>query len=407
MKRALIFLTAFMVITAGACTKTTVATVTSDDSENVSSTVPSPANEDGTADTDSMDSSLDLGSLFVPNMSGTSNNTQLPAGIEFSYPDELKLTDTEKDVNMILFNCGGTYMVCYENSFGYIRLYSSVPDGYELEDGEFALITADIKKAYGGVAGYMGNPYIKKIKNFQMVNFEELVDTGKILDYKSDEYLFNGARYLRSDDGTLYCIAKAPFDDFRIYKNEVFQTTFSTSLEVENATGYKVLKDPGVSLEESMNSRFYVINMEGTYYSYCDYEGMNKWTPILNEDFGNEPDNFTLDPGQTAIIRTRVVIVNGGEGGYVNVPMFCHPYEDFEIVSFDELSVSMYAKHWQESKPLVGELRRFSDNKGEYIIFRLDDGYHVYFEEYAQGNAHSLIGVYKTFEEVDELLGIN
>jgi hypothetical protein len=67
----------------------------------------------------------------------------------------------------------------------------------------------------------------------------------------------------------------------------------------------------------------------------------------------------------------------------------------------------MYAKHWQESKPLVGELRRFSDNKGEYIIFRLDDGYHVYFEEYAQGNAHSLIGVYKTFEEVDELLGIN
>ena len=161
--------------------------------------------------------------------------------------DELVFDNQESNVRIILFRCNKAFIAYKENEKKWIGLYTK-PKDIHLEDGEFADITADVEKVYGGIVGFTGELYLTKIKSSQTVAFEELVNRGDIADYDPMQYRFGGARVIRTKKG-LYCVGSV-YGKYQLYKDGKILGTYNTALEVENATGLHVLKDPSVKQEQ-------------------------------------------------------------------------------------------------------------------------------------------------------------
>lgn len=316
-------------------------------------------------------------------------------------PDELVFDNQESDVRILLFRCNKTFIAYKENEKKWIGLYTP-PKDIHLEDGEFADITADVEKVYGGIVGFSGELYLSKIKSSHAVSFEELVNRGEIADYDPVQYRFGGARVIRTKKG-LYCVGST-HGKYQLYKDGKILGIYNTALEVENATGLHVLKDPSVKLEQVYKKNFYVFRIGKTYFAYSNHGNFNNWTPMLNKDFGNKLDYFTLNDGETATFESQAIKVNGGKKNYVNAPMFVDSIYKYRTVSYHAMTMNLHTKNWEESVPQENaEIRRYQGKTGLYLIVYLDKKYWVYREDFTDGKQH-LIGKYNTVSKVNEVL---
>lgn len=318
-----------------------------------------------------------------------------------SMDDELTFGDQESDARIILFRCNKAYIAYKENEKKWISLYVK-PKDINLEDGGFADITADVEKAYGGIVGFTGELYLSKIKSSQAVSFEELVNKGEIADYDPAQYRFSGARVIRTKKG-LFCVGSA-YGKYQLYKDGKILGIYNSALEVENVTGLHILKDPSVQLEQVYKKYFYVFRIGKIYYAYSRHGDFNNWTPMLNKDFGNKLDYFTLNDGETATFESHVIRVNGGKKNYVNAPMFVDSIYKFGTVSYHAMTLNLHTQNWEESVPQKNaEIRRHQGKTGIYLIVYLNKKYWVYRDDFADGKQH-LIGKYNTVSKVNEVL---
>jgi hypothetical protein len=316
--------------------------------------------------------------------------------------DELSYGDVEKNVNMILFRNGKHYFAYTEDN-KWIGIDHVDTSAVDLDDGGIASVNVDFVRLYGGIVGHEGTPSITAIRDPQAISFDELVGSSKIADYDPEKYIFFGPRLIKTKNAT-YCVTRYKYGDYRLYKDGQFLGSYKTSLEFEHATGFNTLKDPNVKLEQTGKLTYYVICIEGTYYAYSRYEGFHKWTPILNRDFGNKPDGFTLKEGEVAKLSTRAIKVNGGKGNYANTPMFNTPVSDFKKLSYDVLLQDFHPKHWHETDPQNdAELWQHQDNGDEYLIFKLKGKYWVFHEKIAE-KTRGLVGKYNSISKVDKAI---
>lgn len=314
--------------------------------------------------------------------------------------DELSYGAVEKNVNMILLRNGKHYFAYMENE-KWIGIDYIDTSAVHLEDGGSASVNVDFVRLYGGIVGHKGTPSIMAIRDPQAVSFDELIGSGKIADYDPEKYIFFGPRLIRAK-GVTYCITRYRYGDYRLYKNGEFLGSYKTTLEFEHATGLNTLKDPNAKLEQTGKLTYYVIRLGGTYYAYSRYEGFHKWTPILNRNFGNKPDGFTLDEGEIAKFSARAIKVNGGKGNYANTPMFNTPVSDFKKLSYDVLVQDLHPKHWHETDPQNdADLWQYQDNNILYLIFNQKGKYWV-FRENIDEKTRGLVGKYNSFSKVDK-----
>ncbi|MCR5409910.1 MAG: hypothetical protein K6E90_02900 [Lachnospiraceae bacterium] len=79
----------------------------------------------------------------------------------------------------------------------------------ELENGQIAKVTADIKINEGGVAGYTGNYFITDLKDQTVMSYEEVTDDLSISEAAAEEEMSYGNKllqYRQNDD--LYFIVQ-------------------------------------------------------------------------------------------------------------------------------------------------------------------------------------------------------
>lgn len=326
------------------------------------------------------------------------------------YPDKL-YSYNESDAELVIFRAGDLYLTYSRDKNYWVRLIGDVPDRMMLGDGRFELISADIKRYSGGIAGFMGNPEIVKLNAYEPMTLEQAVTFCGLKDY-DPELIWSGEPLVCGD--YLFCVN-------RVYHDGALVGEFATQIEAEAAMGLREIPDDSVEMERLGDYCLYVFRCGDQYLSYCPHIDMNScWTPYINSEFGNEPENFTLEDGEAAYtMHAEIIKLNGGDAGYVNVPMVMN-IGDVEKVGYDILSDRM-PPYWgafrsgraEDTAENSVDRAEFSDTcnamfdrdvSGTWLIFYIDGKYRVYLDDLDEKKP---VGIYDTQKEVNALFGKN
>ncbi len=320
--------------------------------------------------------------------------------IHFDYPDQLVNTDGGS-ASMTIYKCGACFYACDDGQQVWSALYSAP---LEMDEGEFIHVDAEYELVYGGVAGYMGSKHVKKVSNEKELTLNEVADLRIIPLYDKDESTFAGLRLIIKD-GKNYLMCRDPLLKYRLYDdNANLLCTGDASMTC--AAYLEDGSDKTIDYGSSSQLPFYVMKIDGIYYAYSPYDGFNNWTPLLNMDLENTPVGFDLDDGETIKIGgSRVYKVNGGKENYVNAPMF-EQTERLTEINYSVLNSEASAGHWEECPPYEnGDLYRYMYSSEEYLIFRLDDRFYVFFEKNCNTDTDEFLGIFDKPEDVDAAIG--
>lgn len=310
--------------------------------------------------------------------------------------------DSENDVGMTIFRCDKVYLAYLDSQKKWERLHVA-PRGVDLDDGGFAYAVADVDRAYGGLAGLSGELRILRIKESHPVAFKEILKKNMIEKYDPARYRFWGLRILKTKKGT-HIATSTNGIAYRLYKDGNVVGNYKTTLELEKDAGLSTSMDTTATLEDAGKLPFYVMRLGKTYFAYASYIGLNKWSPLLNKTFKNDPVYFSLEDGEAAELQTTALKVNGGKKKYDNAPMFVDSVDLFQKIPYDALAHHLRLKPWEEGASLEeAEFRQHQDNGGQYLIVCLDKKYWVYYEDYSE-KKQRLLGKYRKVSDVDKAL---
>ena len=94
------------------------------------------------------------------------------------------------------FEIPGTCLSVFDGNGGY-------PD---LEEGEIARVVADVDIYDGGVAGYMGNSFIKELKDVEKLEYRDAIDTLNIPDITEGDFEYAKKLLKYEDENGVYLI---------------------------------------------------------------------------------------------------------------------------------------------------------------------------------------------------------
>lgn len=317
-----------------------------------------------------------------------------------NYPDALSYENGSTEY-MTIFKCGALYYGCTDGTSSWSKLVDASVT--MVGDDEFVNGEVDYKLVYGGIAGYNGNKSIEKIKYARNCTLDDVIDAGSILPYDENDSNFQGLRYLEID-GDYYLLVRDGLGKYRVYNKDCVQLgEYDSGMSAAGSLG--IGKEPEAEVGSSANLPFYVIKINDVYYAYSSHVGYDSWVPLLNMDFENEPIGFTLEDGQAMkVSSTRVYQVNGGEGNYVDAPMF-EKMENAERVGYDVLNMSASRNRWGDRVPLIDKkLYKHSFGEDEYLIFYLDSQFVVYHQKGSNIDNIEYVGSFGSADEVNEIL---
>ena len=316
--------------------------------------------------------------------------------------DEMYFHDNESNVGMTIFRCDGVYMAYLDNQKKWERLHFA-PRGVDLDDGGFAYAVADVDRAYGGLAGLSGELRVLRVNESHPVAFKEILKRGLIENYDPARYRFWGLRILKTKRGT-HIATSTNGIAYRLYRDGNFVGSYKTTLELEKDAGLNTMMDSTVTLQSAGKLPFYVMRLGKTYYAYAWHMDLNKWTPLLNRMFKNDPVYFSLEDGEAAELQTTALKVNGGKKKYDNAPMFVDSVDLFKKIRYDALTLDLRMEHWEEGAPQKeAEFRQYQNNSGQYLIVYLDKKYWVYYEDNS-GKKKQLLGMFSKASDVDKAI---
>ena len=316
--------------------------------------------------------------------------------------DEMYFRDNENDVGMTIFRCGGVYMAYPDSQKKWERLHFA-PRGVDLDDGGFAYAVADVDRAYGGLAGLMGELHVLRVNELRPVAFKEVLKKNMIENYDPARYRFWGLRILKTKKGT-HIAASSNGIDYRLYRDGNVVGSYKTTLELEKDAGLNTSMDTTATLENVGKLPFYVMRLGKTYYAYAWHIGLNKWTPLLNKAFKNDPVYFSLEDGEVAELQTSALKVNGGKKKYDNAPMFVDSVDLFQKIPYDALAHHLRMKLWEEGAPQdEAESRQYHDNGNQFLILYLDKEFWVYREILAE-KKREFVGKFRKASDVDKAI---
>ena len=99
--------------------------------------------------------------------------------------DAMSITD-EKDKEFMVMRVKDDYLeISHECDWVYLESGGEYP---ELADGQVARVKADVSIYGGGVAGYMGNIFIRDLKQYEVLDYKEVVDKLDVPDCESQSF---------------------------------------------------------------------------------------------------------------------------------------------------------------------------------------------------------------------------
>lgn len=108
----------------------------------------------------------------------------------------------------------------------------------QLNEGEFALITADVTKTEGGEAGYRGEPHVKELKLVEKLDYKLAVEKGYITDADDMSFAFNSLMLKHTSGDDIYIIYSSG-SAYDVYLNsEYYETVEGDLSKEENLKSY-------------------------------------------------------------------------------------------------------------------------------------------------------------------------
>ena len=326
---------------------------------------------------------------------------------DYDYPDKMYY-DYADNQDIYVLRTGDSYYISYIGEPGWVSPYAAViPDDIILNDGEFCLVNANLMLVSGGIKGYYKSPSIKIVNSQQAVTQSDVEKAGSLADYNSIDIRFCSV-FTYSDGDDNYLVTKENNNKFRIYKNGVYMDTYNTQYEAEAALGMRDKIDAGALMERAGNYNVYVFRCGDKYLVYIGsilFGDNGNWIEYLNEDFENQPKDFTLKDGEAILLKNASLYkVNGGEENYINSPMIMS-YDSSESIILSTLTLNVTMEHWEEN-PEISDYQTLQYGGGDTMIVYLDEKYHLYKMDYEDFET-KLIGVYDTVEEVNDSIENN
>lgn len=339
---------------------------------------------------------------------------QLPSGTEEVIVDQIYY-DKEENAELAVMRVGDAYLTYSKDGTGWAQIFGKAPDGITLNDGGFGLMTADITRVSGGEAGYGGEPQIDRLISFKPISFEKAEEYAGLEKYDPKE------TYCHSPEicGEYYIVYIYP--EFHIYRDGALVGTYDNVVAVQAAMGLSGLDDDTVEIKDKAVDSVTVMRVGDTYLSYSTSTFMNRyWTPILDSDLQNDPTDFELNDGEAVTVIGEYSVLNGGEAGYVNVPMlrkvrevkYCDYdslisrtdsipwFGTWESSSYGESSAEYGTRIYLDQQTDI--YSAFERRNGTWLIFYVDSKYRVYHDD-INGNV-GLYGIYDTSSEVDDII---
>ena len=124
----------------------------------------------------------------------------------YEYIDDDMTVTYEKDKEFIVLKVKEDYMEISGNCQDVYLLESGKYP--ELSDGQAAWVKADVEIYDGGVAGYAGNLFIEDLKQYEILDYEEVVERLEVPDCVRGEDQYQWGEYLckYQVDGKYYFI---------------------------------------------------------------------------------------------------------------------------------------------------------------------------------------------------------
>lgn len=320
--------------------------------------------------------------------------------VQLDYPDQMKFTEGGTD-NMTIYKCGNCYYVSTGEQ-SWAQVYGTPP--VNIEDAEFIYVEADYDLVYGGIKGYWGNKHITEVRNERKLTIDDVVDSRMVALYDREDSSFFGPR-LYVKDGINYLIFRDSMHQYRLYDSSGnLLCTYDSSMAVVSylEDGPDNVMDYG----SPANNPYAIFRIGDVYYAYSWYDGINKWTPLLNMNFENKPVGFELEDGQGMQVNSSCVyIINDVNGNYVNTPMF-ERMDNYFSVNYSELEGEVHAKRWEQGPRYEdGSLYSYWSGLDLYLIFYVEGTHFIYCESNSEADTARYVGQYKTADEVNAALG--
>lgn len=153
-----------------------------------------------------------LPAVFALSSCGSFAAKEDPSGYEAeadeeTYDSDEMSVDSREDAVFYVMRVNDDYLeIPGECNYVYVEGGGIYP---ELENGQIAKVTADIKIYEGGVAGYTGNYFITDLKDQTVMSYEEVTDDLSIPEAAAEEEMSYGNKllqYRQNDD--LYFIVQ-------------------------------------------------------------------------------------------------------------------------------------------------------------------------------------------------------
>lgn len=314
------------------------------------------------------------------------------------YADRL-FFESSTDVQLLVFCCGRTYMTIEVGNAdaGWVELYGNLPDKGRIKDGGFGLVTADITRVSGGVSGYMGSPRIDRLKSAEAVGIREAGRYCNIRSYSRDVNIYNEplicGEYMVIDLHGVYYV----------YRDGKAVGQYDDRLSAEAAMGLTET-DPDSHMKELNGIGIYLIRCGDTLLTFSHHSDMNRsWTPLLNPGFDTGMLGYRLEDGEAVKLdRVDVVLMNGGDAGYVNAPLIMS-FGEATPISGDSLTYFVIQPGELETISADDNARFVLTQGGSYIIFLIGGEYRVYL--CMSGEKAEYAGSYETLDEAAYAVG--
>ena len=75
-----------------------------------------------------------------------------------------------------------------------------------MEDGQIALVKADVSIVSGGFAGYCNDIFVKKVRSIKILDYKEVIEQVDIPVAGSDEFGYYKRFFKYEDDGDIYFV---------------------------------------------------------------------------------------------------------------------------------------------------------------------------------------------------------
>ena len=323
-------------------------------------------------------------------------------------------TEVYENITVTIFRSGDYYTVRFpdDTGKGWSLMNFRIPDEITLEDGEFGTLTTDVKYTYGGDQGIAFR--FENVTSFERITAEEARKTVSFEDYapspeeRYDMY-YNEVQVCHTD-GNEYMLMRV-HDGIHVYLDGKPFGVYNTPFEMEAALGLRhPIVGDDIRMDEARGVKLFVFRCGDVYLSYSTCVFLNdRWTPVLDENFNNLPMGFSLEDGEMTVIKnTDILIVNGGDGKYVNAPMLTSPAEAVKLGYYEAFRQNEVAQ-WTDgdnSSAKEGDFWEYSadDYNTDHFILFLDGRYLVYHDN---GKEQYLKNVYYTADEVSKALGIS